>query len=125
MATWNRETLERIADADELRIAPRRGDGTLREPTTIWVVRDGDDLYVRSWRGTAGTWWNTARTHRTGHISAGGAEADVTFTPVDDPAVNDRVDGAYRVKYGRYSGYVEPMVAEPARATTLRLTAQS
>ncbi|MEU1664015.1 DUF2255 family protein [Streptomyces sparsogenes] len=124
MTTWIPETLQRIADADELHIAPRRADGTLRTPTTIWVVRDGDDLYVRSWRGAAGTWWNTARASRTGHISAGGVEADVTFTPVGDPVVNDRVDGAYRAKYGRYSGYVEPMVAEPARATTLRLSPQ-
>lgn len=85
-------------------------------------MRDGDDLYVRSWRGPAGTWWTTARPSRTGHISAGGVEADVTFAPVGDPAVNDGVDGAYRAKYGRYSGYVEPMVAEPARATTLRLS---
>ncbi|OMI35716.1 DUF2255 family protein [Streptomyces sparsogenes] len=124
MTTWTPETLQRIADADELHIAPRRADGTLRTPTTIWVVREGDDLYVRSWRGAAGTWWNTARAGRTGHISAGGVETDVTFTPVGDPAVNDRVDGAYRAKYGRYSGYVEPMVAEPARATTLRLSPQ-
>ncbi|MFF5537189.1 DUF2255 family protein [Streptomyces cinerochromogenes] len=122
MSTWSPETLARIAGADELRIAPRRDDGTLRAPTTIWVVRDGDDLYVRSWRGTAGTWWNAARTHGTGHISAGGVGTDVIFTPVDDPAVNQRVDSAYRAKYGRYSGYVEPMVSDQARATTLRLT---
>ncbi|GGS81258.1 DUF2255 family protein [Streptomyces cinerochromogenes] len=74
MTTWSPETLARIAGADELRLAPRRDDGTLRAPTTIWVVRDGDDRYVRSWRGTAGTWWNTARTHRSGHISVGGVE---------------------------------------------------
>ncbi|MEU6323696.1 DUF2255 family protein [Streptomyces sp. NPDC047009] len=83
MTGWTPETLERIAGADELQIVPRRSDGSLRAPTTIWVVRDGDDLYVRSWRGTAGTWWNTAHTNRTGHISAGGVEADVTFTPVE------------------------------------------
>ncbi|MFI1092349.1 DUF2255 family protein [Streptomyces sp. NPDC020917] len=124
MSTWNRQTLERIATADELHIAPRRGDGSLRNPTTIWVVRDGDDLYVRSWRGKQGSWWNTARDSHAGHVTAGGAEADVTFTAVSDPAVNDRVDAAYRAKYGRYSGYVEPMVADQARSTTLRLTPQ-
>ncbi|WP_019357180.1 DUF2255 family protein [Streptomyces sp. AA1529] len=125
MSTWNPTTLQQIAEADELHVAPRRGDGSLRKPTTIWVVADGEAVYVRSWRGTAGTWWNTARTTGTGHISAGAAEADVTFTPVDDPAVNDRVDAAYRTKYGRYTGYVEPMVGEQARVTTLRLNPQS
>lgn len=46
---------------------------------------------------------------------------DVTFAEETDPAVNDRLDAAYRSKYGRYSGYVEPMVAATARATTLKL----
>ncbi|MFJ8025483.1 DUF2255 family protein [Streptomyces sp. NPDC096311] len=39
-------------------------------------------------------------------------------------SVNTRVDAAYEAKYGRYTGYVEPMVADQARATTLRLTPQ-
>ncbi|MDN3060440.1 DUF2255 family protein [Streptomyces hygroscopicus] len=84
-----------------------------------------DELYVRSWRGTGGTWWKTAQATHTGHIAAGGVEADVTFAPVGDPAVNDRVDAAYQTKYGHYSGYVEPMVGEQARATTLRLAPRS
>ncbi|CAM5721677.1 MULTISPECIES: DUF2255 family protein [Streptomyces] len=125
MNTWNTQALRKVAGAEELHIAPRRDDGSLREPTTIWVVADGDNLYVRSWRGTSGAWWNTARISRAGHIRAGGIDADVTFTPVDDPAVNDRVDAAYQTKYGRYTGYVEPMISEQARATTLRLHPQT
>jgi NAD(P)-dependent dehydrogenase (short-subunit alcohol dehydrogenase family) len=39
--------------------------------------------------------------------------------------VNDTVDAAFREKYGRYTGYVEPMVAPQARATTLRLVPRS
>ncbi|MPY53068.1 DUF2255 family protein [Streptomyces acidicola] len=124
MATWNPDELNRITTANELDIAARRPDGTLRQPTTIWVVREGDDVYVRSYRGAQGSWWRTAKSSHAGHISAGGVEKDVTFTEVGNPAVNDRVDAAYRAKYGRYSGYVEPMVAEQARATTLRLTPQ-
>jgi hypothetical protein len=34
-------------------------------------------------------------------------------------------DAAFREKYGRYTGYVEPMVAPQARATTLRLVPRS
>ena len=37
---------------------------------------------------------------------------------------NDAVDTAFREKDGRYTGYVEPMVAPQARATTLRLLPQ-
>ncbi|NUO42662.1 MAG: DUF2255 family protein [Streptomyces sp.] len=45
---------------------------------------------------------------------------DVTFAEVFDSGVNDRVDAAYRTKYGRYgASYVTPMVA--SRDTTLKL----
>jgi hypothetical protein len=27
---------------------------------TIWVVREGDGLYVRSWRGLSGAWYRGA-----------------------------------------------------------------
>ncbi|MEU5645245.1 DUF2255 family protein [Streptomyces milbemycinicus] len=120
MTTWTSEELDRIGHADELEMAPLRRDGTLRVPVPIWVVRDGDDLYVRSFRGTDGGWWRTARTTHGGHVRSGGVDKDVTFAEVADPETNDRVDAAYRSKYSRFGGaYVDPMVA--ARATTLRL----
>jgi len=47
MTAWTGEELARIGAADELELAALRRDGTLRKPVTIWVVRHGDDLYVR------------------------------------------------------------------------------
>ncbi|SED48922.1 DUF2255 family protein [Streptomyces melanosporofaciens] len=122
MTTWTSDELNRIATTDELEMAPLRGDGTPRTAVPIWVVRDGDDLYVRSYRGTDGAWWRTAHGSHEGHIRSGGVDRDVTLIEEGDPGVNDRLDDAYRSKYSRYRGtYVEPMVADPARATTLRL----
>src|SRR5512133_3053415 len=54
MSGWTDTELSRIGPADELEIASYRQDGTLRPYTTIWVVRVGDELYVRSWRGRSG-----------------------------------------------------------------------
>jgi hypothetical protein len=54
MATWTNEELDKIGAAEELEIAPVRRDGTLRNPVTIWVVRHGNGLYVRSYRGQDG-----------------------------------------------------------------------
>ncbi|MFC8262493.1 DUF2255 family protein [Streptomyces sp. NPDC057291] len=122
MTTWTPDELSRIASADELNIRPRRTDGSLRPPTPIWVVRDGDNLYVRAYRGRSGAWFRTARATHTGHIAAGDVDRDVAFTEVDDPVLAERLDGAYRTKYARYSAYVPPMVADTARAATLRLT---
>jgi hypothetical protein len=50
MPNWTNDELNKIGTAEELEIAPVREDGTLRKPTTIWVVRVGDDLYVRSYK---------------------------------------------------------------------------
>ena len=51
MTTWTSDELKKIGIAEELAIASLRRDGTLRKPVTIWVVRHGDDLYVRSVNG--------------------------------------------------------------------------
>jgi len=119
-AGWSSEELERIGSAEELEIAPLRGDGTSGRAVSIWVVRVGEELYVRSWRGPNGRWSRAARASRAGHISAGGVEKDVELLDASAEAAG-AIDAAYRQKYGRYPQYVEPMVSPPARATTLQL----
>ena len=121
MTTWTSDELDRIGNAEELRLATQRPDGTLRDPVTIWVIRYGNDLYVRSWRGPGGSWFRRTRERRNGRIQAGGVDKDVTFADADH-GLDDQIDAAYRAKYRRYSGtYVDPMVAPQARATTIKL----
>jgi hypothetical protein len=116
---WNRNELEAIGAAAELSVAPRRPDGALRPFATIWVVRIGGDLYVRSYRGPSGRWYRAAVRAGAGRIRAGGIERDVSFEQADalEPA---RIDDAYRAKYGR-SPYTNAMLSAGAAATTLRL----
>jgi hypothetical protein len=123
MTDWTGDELDRIAEATELTIQAQRPDGTLRQPLPVWVVRDVDQLYVRSYRGDAAAWYRAARTSGVGRIRAGGVEKDVTFTSVADSGTDDRIDDAYRTKYRSYgAAYTAPMTAPAARATTLRLT---
>lgn len=122
MTGWTGGQLEQIAAAEELKIATLKGNGSLRRPIPIWVVRHGDALYVRSYRGEASTWYQNARARDRGHITAGGIDADVTFTHVTDKDVNAEVDAAYRTKYARYGPrFLEPMLAQTAKKTTLKL----
>ncbi|MEU2623102.1 DUF2255 family protein [Streptomyces sp. NPDC007157] len=122
MTNWTSSELDAIGTADELEIAPLRHDGTPRPAVPVWVVRDGDGLYVRSFRGTDGSWYRSARAQGSGHIHAGGIGKDVALVPEDDSAVNHRVDEAYRRKYGRYGDrYVGPLVGAQAHRTTLKL----
>ena len=121
MSGWTDNELARIGAADELEIAPYRRDGTLRPYTTIWVLRVGEDLYVRSWRGRRGAWFRRALQRHEGRIQAGGIERDVTFSEPDD-SVHPAIDQVYRTKYGRYGNpYVQPMIDADATAATLRL----
>jgi len=120
VSAWTTNELDRIGAADELEIAPLRRDGTLRRPVPIWVVRAGDDLYVRAAYGAGSGWHRVARASREGRIRAGDVENDVTIEDADG-AVYDQVDAAYRAKYGRYASIVDGITDAQARSTTLRL----
>jgi hypothetical protein len=124
MSDWTADELNKIGAADELQIAPLRPDGSLSPYTTIWVVRVGDDLYVRSYRGRGGSWFRHALERLEGRIRAGGVQRDVAFAEPED-ADHDAIDQAYRSKYARHSRtYVDPMVSADATAATLRLIAR-
>jgi hypothetical protein len=120
MAAWSEEELRRIGEAEELEIAAARPDGALRAPRPIWVVRAGDELYVRAAYGEKSAWHRVARASGRARVSAGGLEKDVTVQDADD-RVLDEVDGAYREKYGRYASIVDTITDSEHRATTLRL----
>jgi hypothetical protein len=117
---WTSDELRTIEAADELRIASLRRDGTLRSPTTIWVVRHGDDLYVRSVNGPDSGWYRGVQQRHQGHIEAAGVEKDVDFVDADH-AIDDEVDGAYRAKYSYFPTGLNHIVRPQARATTLKL----
>lgn len=121
MATWTSKELSRIGAAEELRIASLRSDGSLRKPVIIWVVRHGDELYVRSVNGRTAAWFRGVEERHEGHISASGVEKDVAFVEVSDE-INDQVDAAYRTKYRRYAAAIIDSITGPqARAATVRL----
>jgi len=121
MTTWTNDELNRIGTAEELQIASLRRDGTLRKPRTIWVVRLGDDLYVRSVNGRTSDWFRGVQTRHEGHIRAGGVEKDVTFVE-DDSDLNDQIDEAYRTKYHRYVGRILDSILTPeAQSAMIKL----
>lgn len=121
MTTWTGDELKKIGTAEELEIASLRRDGTLRNPVTVWVVRHGDDLYVRSVNGRSGAWFRGTRARHAGHIRAGGVDKDVTFVDAA-PDINDHLDAAYRTKYRRYAAsIVDSIVTSKARSATIKL----
>jgi hypothetical protein len=120
MTTWPKDELRKIAESDDLHIAPLRDDClTYGTPTWIWSVVVDDDLYVRAYNGKNSRWYQAAMRQHAGRITAAGMTKEVTFEPVDGP-VNDRIDDAYRAKY-RSSEYLGPMVGARARSATVKI----
>lgn len=121
---WSDDQLRRVGDATELELASRRADGSLRPHVTMWVIRAGDDLYVRSAYGPGNPWYRRAMASGRGRIRAGGVEADVTFGHASDDA-HEAIDAAYHAKYDSYGPRIVGSVVGPnARAVTVRLIPQ-
>jgi hypothetical protein len=121
MTTWMTDELKKIGTAEELQIASLRRDGTLRKPVIIWVVRVGDDLYVRSVNGRNSSWFRGVQTRHEGHIRAGGVDKDVTFVEESGSDINDQIDAAYTTKYRRYASIAKSMTTPTVRAATIKL----
>lgn len=121
MSTWTTEELAAVGAAEELELATTRPDGSLRPPVTIWVVRAGDALYVRSAHGRDNGWFRRAAADPRGHVASGGVAADVTFVEPDDD-VHLALDAAYREKYAdQPAEWVAPVTDATSATATLRL----
>ena len=92
MSAWKTDELESISGVDEVQVASRRTDGSLRPFVTIWAVRHGDDVYVRSAHGPKNGWFVRAVAPAKERFYAGRVERDITFER-PDPSVDAGVDG--------------------------------
>jgi len=118
---WPSDELQRIAETDDLHVAPFREDGeTYGTPTWIWSVVVGGDLFVRAYNGTVSRWYRAALRERAGQILAAGMTREVVFEPVADDSLGARIDDAYSDKYAS-SPYLSPMIGARARKATMRV----
>jgi hypothetical protein len=121
VSVWGTGELDRIGRADEVGVASRRADGTIRSFVTIWAVRVGDDVYVRSAYGSGNPWFQRALRVGQGRIRAGGRERDVAFEAAG-PETAAAVTAAYHAKYDRHGPRIVGTVVFPeAERCTLRL----
>jgi len=121
VTTWTADELTGLDARDEIGVSSTRPDGSLRPFVTVWFVRVGDDLYVRSAHGPENGWFRRALASGEGRVRGGGVERDVAFeVPASD--VHPALDDAYHAKYDRYGkGMVRTVVSPDATRSTLRL----
>lgn len=130
MQQWTDGELARIGAADELQVTSLRPDGTMRPLVTIWGVRHGGAIYVRSASGSDNGWFRRARRSGAGQLRAGGITRGVTFDVPGAGAgdadiavsLHDDLDAAHHAKYDRYGpGPVGTVTGAAAPSATLRL----
>ncbi len=125
MSGWAEPDLALIDDTDEVHVSSRRPDGSLRPAATIWAVRLGDQVYVRSAYGPDNGWFRRAAAAGTGRLDVAGSGWNVTYQTPDpaDAALHADLDAAYHAKYDRYGPRIVGSVVGPGPArATLRVT---
>jgi hypothetical protein len=117
------DILSALEQLDEVEIEPRSADGRAAQPVTIWVVVvDGRQVYVRSYRGPSGRWYQALLEHPLGVLHAGQRQIPFRAVHVDDPEIIARVNDAYRRKYERkWPNETAEMLRDEVLSTTLRL----
>ena len=101
MSDWTADELHRLAEAEELQVASRRDDGTLRPFVTMWVVVDGTDAYVRSAGGPDRPWYRRAAAS-SDRPDPGRRPRPRRHLRTTEPTPQDAIDAAYHAKYDRY-----------------------
>ena len=124
MTEWSQGDLDLLGGAAEVEVSSVRHDGSLSAARTVWIVRVGDQLYLRSVNGPDGAWYRLTRASRQGRIEARGVVRDVTWVDVDaagQPDVDPAVDAEYAHKYQGATSAIAHITSPLARATTMRV----
>jgi hypothetical protein len=112
--------LKILAKANQIRIETRRGPGSPVHQTVIWVVVEGENVYVRSYTGRRGRWFREIRANPRAFVLRDGRRIRVRAVLVRSPRAIARASRAYLKKYSK-SAYAKPMVRREILPTTLRL----
>jgi len=121
VANFDAQTLQAIDETAEVDIETKRRDGSAKR-TTIWIMVDGDEVFVRSVRGPDGAWYRAIKLDGEGRVHVGDRSVAVRATAAADAATVERVSGAIKRKYeSRWPGPTEAMLRPETLGTTVRL----
>jgi hypothetical protein len=115
------ETVARLGQAEEIELETRAAASAPTRRTTMWIVADGSNLYVRSVRGPQGKWYQRVQRNPAATLHGAGQTLAVRLAPVTDTAEIERVSAAYRRKYTADASSVRAMLAPATLPTTMRV----
>jgi hypothetical protein len=117
------DLLWKIAESDEVEIETRRDSKSPLHRVTIWIVPTEEGVYVRSYKGKRGRWYQEALANPQVSIRLGRRQVEARVEPEHNPHLIRAVNVAYRKKYGeRWPDDTQAMLKRSVLPTTLRLT---
>jgi len=117
---FSSDDLRAIDSAKEVDIETSAGPGAEVHRTTIWIVVDGDEVLVRSWRGVTARWYREALANPDVAIHVDGRRIEARAVPAHDPSSVARTSAALGRKY-EGDPSAASMVRHDILETTLRL----
>lgn len=115
----DRETLKLLDETREVEIITVRPDGR-RAQTTIWVVVDEDEAFIRSFRGSGARWYRDVLERPEIQLLVDGMRLRMRAVPATDDLSIARCSSALERKYAGDPS-TDAMVDEEIIDTTLRL----
>ena len=113
------EDLAALDHAKEVRIETSGPDGTIHR-TIVWIVVDGEDAFVRSWRGATARWYRETLANPNVAIEVAKRRLPARAIPATDRASIARTSDGLERKY-EGDPATRSMVADEILDTTLRL----
>jgi hypothetical protein len=116
--SFDTDDLARLAAAKEVEIETQSPDGPAHR-TTIWIVVDDGEAFVRSYQGASARWYREAVANPAIAIHVDGSRLTGTAIAATDPDSIERTSAGFRAKY-RADPATTSMI-ERYHETTLRL----
>lgn len=113
------DVMARLRDTREVRIETSSAEGTIHK-TILWVVVDGDEAFVRSYRGSSARWFRELTRAGEGALLIRRDRIPVRAVRATDESSISRCSRALQEKY-RGDPATRAMVRPEVLETTLRL----
>lgn len=117
--SFSAEDLAGLDAAQEVEIETQAPDREARR-TTIWVVVDDDEVFVRTYRGPGSRWYRDAIANPAVALHVDGRRLPATAIPATDPDSIERTSAGFSRKYAADPA-MKAMIAPNVLDTTLRL----
>jgi len=122
MAKKSEDLLWKLAESDEVEIETRHDAKSPLHRVIIWIVPTAYGVYIRSYKGKKGRWYQEALANPRVTIGVGRRKVTARAEPEHNPLVIRAVNAAYREKYGeRWPDETKEMLRRSVLPTTLRL----